>query len=85
MCFLLFLKKKILYCTVVIPLLKFERCFKDKTRQAFSYNPSQCCASDFGIPLVTLVGKLLRVRIVFADADEVDLQLKLSVGFVSKG
>lgn len=55
------------------------------TRQKFSYNPSQRCASDFRIPLVTLVGKLLRVCVVFADADEVNLQLKLSVGFISQG
>lgn len=54
-------------------------------QQAFSDNQSKRCASDFRIPLVTLVGKLLRVRVVFADADEVDLQLKLSVGFVPQG
>lgn len=54
-------------------------------QQAFCDNPSKRCASDFRIPLVTLVGKLLRVRVVFADANEVDLQLKLSVGFVPQG
>lgn len=54
-------------------------------QQAFGDNPSKRCASDFRIPLVALVGKVLRVRIVFADADEVDLQLKLSVGFVPQG
>lgn len=41
--------------------------------------------SDLGIPLVRLVGKLLGVGVVFADADEVDLQLERPVGFVSEG
>lgn len=40
---------------------------------------------NFRIPLVTLVGKLLRVCVIFADADEIDLQLKRTVGFVSQG
>lgn len=51
-------------------------------QQAVGYNSAKRCASDFRIPLVTLVGKLLCVRVVLADADEIDLQLELSVGFV---
>lgn len=40
---------------------------------------------NFRIPLVTLVGELLRVCVIFADADEIDLQLKRTVSFVSQG
>lgn len=74
------MKRKILYCTVLTPLSEFERRFYDKTGVQLQSIPS-----DFGIPLVALVGKLLRVGVVLADGDEVDLQLKLSVGFVSQG
>lgn len=41
--------------------------------------------SHFRIPLIQLVGKLLRVRIVFAHANVVDLQLERTVRFVSQG
>lgn len=40
--------------------------------------------SNFGVPLVLLVGELFSVSEIFADADEVDLQLERPVGVVSE-
>lgn len=48
------------------------------------YGSSPNCISDFGIPLELLISKLLSVCIVFGDANEINLQLEWTVGFVSQ-
>lgn len=40
-------------------------------------------SSDLWVPLVHLVGELLGVGVVLADANEIDLELKRTVCFVS--
>lgn len=40
------------------------------------------CRLNFRVSLVRFVGELLRVRVILADADEIDLQLERPVGFI---
>ena len=40
---------------------------------------------NFGILLVSLVGELLCVCVIFADANEINLQLEWPISFISQG
>lgn len=40
---------------------------------------------NFGILLVNLVGELLYVCVIFADANEINLQLEWPISFISQG
>lgn len=50
----------------------------------FINRSSANCVSNFRIPLVHLVGKLLSVCVIFAETNVIDLQLERTVCFVSQ-
>lgn len=58
--------------------------FPGKWMAVSVYSSSPNSISDFGIPLVQLISKLLSVCIVFGDANEINLQLEWTVSFVSQ-